>query len=300
MRLYSMLGRFGAYHAPDGDPPPAPPPAGDPPPAPPPAGDPPPPNNNLPPNAPGWYGQLSPENRDQLIKGGHEFKSANDAVGKLLDYDRTMGSRVEIPGDGAKPETVAAFRKAWGVPEDAKGYEWKAPEGQTPDPVMSEWAGALFHKVGINKPQAAELNAGWNGLVGKMVADGEAAFKTMVAEGDKQLDKEWGGNAAGNRDLRGRAAAHLGISKEGLDALYKTQGYVETSRQLAKAGEWFLDDARRPGSGSNFSDPTTPEAAQAESDRMLKEHGAALRDKNHPDHKQLMEKLDRLQRLRSK
>lgn len=296
MRLHSLRGRFGAYLAPDGDPPPGGPPAGDPP-----AGDPP-PNNNLPPNAPGWYGQLSPENREALTKGGHDFKSANDVVGKFLEYDRSMGSRVEIPGEGAKPETVAAFRKAIGVPDDPQGYEWKAPEGQQVDAQMSEWAGALFHKAGLSKGQASALNEGWNGLIAKSIADGEAAFGKMVSEGDRQLDKEWGGQAAANRDLRGRAAAHLGITKEGLDALYKTQGYVETSRALAKAGQWFLDDAQRPGGGGGFADPTTAEEAQRESDRMFADPQirAALSDRNHPDHKQLSEKLDRLQRLRSK
>lgn len=90
---------------------------------------------------------------EELFKG-----IANLAV---LAGKKTEGIRV--PGPDAKPEEIAAFRKALGVPDTVEGYEIARPEElpegvQWSDETVQAFVGVL-HKHGVPPAVAADLVA---------------------------------------------------------------------------------------------------------------------------------------------
>jgi hypothetical protein len=68
---------------------------------------------------------------------------------------------IKIPGADAKPEDVAAFHRALGVPETPEGYDLKAPENLPPgvkfDPEQAKEFSAVAHKLGLPPQAVAEL-----------------------------------------------------------------------------------------------------------------------------------------------
>jgi hypothetical protein len=119
----------------DDDPPAAPaadPPAADPPAADPPAADPPAADLDF-----AWANGVKAEagegedasNLDWLK--GTKVKDLDSLVKIARDNQKALreSGRVKIPGADAKPEEIAAFREAMGVPDKAEGYEIKLPEG---------------------------------------------------------------------------------------------------------------------------------------------------------------------------
>lgn len=84
------------------------------------------------------------------------FKSNLEAERKISEMGEAMKGMVRVPGADAKPEDVAAFRKAIGVPDAPDGYKAFRPEGLTLSPAdearEKEFL-ADMHKAG--QPQAA-------------------------------------------------------------------------------------------------------------------------------------------------
>jgi hypothetical protein len=62
---------------------------------------------------------------------GTKVKDLDSLVKIARDNQKALreSGRVKIPGADAKPEEIAAFREAMGVPDKAEGYEIKLPEG---------------------------------------------------------------------------------------------------------------------------------------------------------------------------
>lgn len=84
---------------------------------------------------------------------------------------------VRVPGEGAKPEEIAAFHKALGVPEKPDDYEHKLPEGVKPEQLNAEqlktWK-AKLHAQGIPKKQAETI-------INEYLAE-QASFQTKAQE----------------------------------------------------------------------------------------------------------------------
>lgn len=86
-----------------------------------------------------------------LVKGFLEGKRTI-SKGEAAFAEKTKGM-VKVPGQDAKPEEIAAFREAMGVPNDITGYDLKNPEG------VSEQDAAIFDGI-ANSVKAAALEAG--------------------------------------------------------------------------------------------------------------------------------------------
>lgn len=94
-----------------------------------------------------------------------------------------------IPQDNAKPEEVAAFNKAFGVPEAPDKYELVVPaEGGMPKEMLDGVKG-VFHKAGLSAKQAKMVSEGWNAMVAEQLkAAGvqteaqDANFETLATE----------------------------------------------------------------------------------------------------------------------
>lgn len=114
-----------------------------------------------------------------------------------LDNRLNGGGLIKVPGKDAKPEEIAAYHKALGVPEKPEDYfkqvklENGAVIGEADKPMVDAFAAAL-HKAGA--PPAA-MNAALSWYY-KQQEDNAAALDqaddTYRRESEKALKEEWG------------------------------------------------------------------------------------------------------------
>ena len=103
------------------------------------------------PNDKPWYAGLPPELQTDKVKG---FKGVEDLVKSHTNLEQAVGRKgILLPTDQSKPEQVAEFRKALGVPEKEDGYEWTAPEGYDATGMDLKAIQKQFHGLNMNKDQ---------------------------------------------------------------------------------------------------------------------------------------------------
>ena len=117
-------------------------------------------------------------------------KSFGD-VSKMLTDSMTAARQktegmIRVPGEGAKPEEVAAYRAALGVPEKPEDYAHVLPEGVKDEQLNKEqlnaWKGKL-HAQGVPKA-AAET------IINEYLAEQAATQKATLAEFAKGIELE--------------------------------------------------------------------------------------------------------------
>ena len=210
-----------------GDPPaPSAPPAGDPPSAPP-APD----WNWTQPDgtfSEGWGDRLPEELKPELTTLGR-YKSVTDLAKTVIEQRKMIGNKnlVAIPGADAKPEEIAAWRKAIGAPETEEGYDFnidpalipkelqdKLPESAKLTPELMKPFASWAHKHSIPASAIKEFAP----IQAAMDAARQQAAIDMIIDADNQtlaeITKEWGGEeAAAKRLARANSAAKvLGVS----------------------------------------------------------------------------------------
>lgn len=262
--------------------------------APPPAQQP--PAQQPPANLPGWYGQLNEQQRAALA--GHNFKSAGELADKYLELEANAGrNRLVIPGENATAEELAAFREGIGVPKDPKDY--KLPT-ENADEKFSTWARTTAHKHGLPAKAFEAFANDWQSYVGEYVQAQQAEAANAAKEDDKLLRAEWKGEYDGNMAVVKRLGEYLGWQPDTIGQVARTEGYVKGMQGLLKLAGLLDGDSAQPTGGSAFSF-STPEQAKAELDRMAADPGIskALMDANHPDHKTVTAKYDRLHEIKT-
>lgn len=157
----------------------------------------------------GWDDTLK---NDPSLK---DFKDTASLAKALVDTKKLVGQKLGIPGADATPEAKAAFHEAMGVPKEAAGYEFKAPEG-LPEKIASlydekhseKWAG-FFKELGIPKEAA-------NAIRDKYFEE----TKGELAEFAKQADQS-------DEDFGKMAAQIYGDNKKADAALQNVRAMVE-------------------------------------------------------------------------
>jgi hypothetical protein len=140
----------------------------------------------------GWQEKL-PGEFDPHRKTLANFKDFGSLSKSLADNMATARAKTEgmvkIPGADAKPEEVAAYRQAMGIPEKAEDYGLKAPE-QLPEGVVwdegfaNEFTKAA-HEAGMSKAQVEKLSA-WH-----LQAEAQRAQRVFT-EGTRLYEAEQG------------------------------------------------------------------------------------------------------------
>lgn len=204
----------------------------------------------------------TPSNRDWLKAKG--FKSLDDVVKAHRAAEKAIHDKggIKLPGEGAAPEEIAAFHKAIGVPDDAKGYEIKGPDGvRLNEPLLARLSEAA-HKNGIPK-------AAFEGVVSDFInaqldeaAQAEAKQKASI---DAAL-KEWGANSNAKLAHVNAAARALELNGDQLAGLKNALG-GDALKILARIGEGMAEDALLGGEGKRRFGVTGAEA-QAELDKL--------------------------------
>lgn len=157
-------------------------------------------------------GETVAEWRDRLADGNADLAkilsryASPAAVGKAFLAQRQKLSEGGIPklGPDAKPEEVAAYRKALGIPEKPEEYIVATPANRALNdvekPILEDFRN-LAHGLNIPPAQASKL-AEWylaNNDRAVQVAQEQAVFKRQATE--DALRVEWGGEYRANIQL---------------------------------------------------------------------------------------------------
>jgi len=147
----------------------------------------------------GWVDTLPPDLKDYASTLGKypnvaELLRGHGNAQKLIGQKGAQG--IKPPGPDAKPEEIAAFRKALGVPDDVAGYDIKKPENL---PEGVEWNDEdvngfkkLAHDIGLTPAQAAKLVEYDTARMGAKAVKGKEGLDAFVAGQRDALTKEWG------------------------------------------------------------------------------------------------------------
>lgn len=171
-----------------------------------------------------WVEKLPNEDfdlyRPTLAKFGG--KTVVDLAKSYGALEKKLGARdegmVKIPGEGATPEEISAYRRAAGIPETAEAYDSiqpKLPEGVQWDPAAIAPLKEIFLKHGGTP-------AMMNEMVEKMAEMDNAEVSRLTQEAiekgkaeQEQLRKEWGQNYDRNLALSERVKLTGGGLPEG-------------------------------------------------------------------------------------
>jgi len=143
----------------------------------------------------GWQEKLPEELRPTAAN----YKDLPSLVKSLVHTKQLasgkMDGYIKVPGEGATPEEVTAYRKAQGVPDTPDAYELKKPEGELGNFYNEEEVKAFAAKaaeLGLTKAQAAGL-VEMRLNISKEYDDREREEgRAFLAERDKVFTEAWG------------------------------------------------------------------------------------------------------------
>ena len=242
---------------------------------------------------PAWATSLSADagegetasNRDFIAAKG--FQDPDAMVKSYRELERALhGGKgyVKVPGEGAKPEEIAAFRATLGVPEKADGYEIKLPDLSNGDEKLE------LDTAFLDPMREAALKAGIPKAAFGVLGEAFVQFQldqraAELKAGDEEAAatiKGWGASAdAKKADFR-KGAQLLGIDKAALYAIQnatmpdgKRFGADRAMEMLSKLGAMAGEDLFAGSGGKvNFGVASGAEA-QGQIDAMGKDPATA-------------------------
>lgn len=218
------------------------------------------------------------------------FKRTDDL---LTEVGKRSGS-VNIPGENAKPDEIANFNKAFGVPEKADDYKLSdpPPELGPKDEKFQNGVKQIFHKNGISARQALGLEKDWNAMLGQMLKDkGLAAvqqdvdFDKLKGEvfGNRADDAIKGANSLIAKFVPEKMKSHVAsLSNENLIIL---AGVIDGIRK-----EYINEDHMPQGGGA----PAGMTEADKRAEGLKLQGSEAYQNPFHPDHAEAVKKVQAL------
>jgi hypothetical protein len=207
----------------------------------------------------------NPSNRDWLKAKG--FKSLDDVAKSYREAEKGLrdGGRIKVPGDGAKPEEIAAFHKAIGVPEKPDDYAFDKPADVADEDLnigLIERMRTAAHKAGapagVFKTMAEEMV--------QAQLDEFNQYRTAEDGKAQAVLKEWGAEKDARLAEVSAGMKGLGLSRDDVAAIQRGYGSDRTLKLLQKIGAGMAEDALVGGGKGKFG--ITGEEAQAELDRL--------------------------------
>jgi hypothetical protein len=223
-----------------------------------------------------WTSKL-PEELGDYRNGLAKFKTVADFAKSYQGLEQKLGSNakmVAIPDDKSKPEEVAEYRKAMGIPEKPEDYKLmpeKFPEGVTPWPkeLIAPFE-TIAHK--FNVPPAAMkafMEENIRQHVMSTAAQGEM-IQASLAKGREELQKKFGDKF--EPTVKGATAAVTWAGEDPQSHGFADPAVVRTIAFLrAKISE---DTLVRAGAGGETGTTNTGPALAKQ----------ITTDKTHPDH----------------
>ena len=141
-----------------------------------------------------WTAQVLKELRGEDLAGlGTNLNDVVTNVRAVVKERDDLKAKPLLPGEGAKPEEIAAFHKAMGVPDTPDGYTLELPAGIPADTIKPEDVKSfreLAHKLHISLAAAKELmNFETTRAVAVRTAYAEAQTKKTEAQAGALIAK---------------------------------------------------------------------------------------------------------------
>ena len=191
--------------------------------------------------------------------------------------------RIALPAADAKPEEIAEFRAALGVPDKPEAYEWKAPEGMHIAPEALTFVKTKLHGAHLT---ADQFKAAMSLYAENQAAEVKAVQTAMAAERvatEKALRDEWKGEFDANLAKVTEVAQRTGLGK-----VLKTLGVINTREAITAL---LAIHKHMPGNSAKEGAQTIADA-QSEL-TALKQH-PAWSDPAHPERAAVMKRRDEL------
>lgn len=99
-----------------------------------------------------------------VVTGSRKISQHGEALKKATE------GMIKIPGEGATPEEIVAYRKAQGVPETPDGYTLTVPDGNGFKEI-ADMVRAAAHEAGISP---SKLSPVWDKVTSALVAQNKA------------------------------------------------------------------------------------------------------------------------------
>lgn len=228
---------------------------------------------------------LPADQQEKALKALKAFASPADhvrstlsAASKINEVTERAKGLVKIPtGKDDKPEDIAAFEKAMGIPDDAAKYEIKLPDGAVVDAAFVDMAKPVFKGLRLSQAQVdgvVALQTAINAEAAREAATSAAQYK-QASEDDLRV--HFGVKAFGptveviNRYWQEEIAPKFGSREEGSAMLSKpfadgttlgnNPGFIKAMAALALP--WADDGGIIIGDGGSGAD------LQAEHDKIM-------------------------------
>lgn len=255
------------------------------------------------PSDPGSHSAPTTDWRSSLpedIRGNPALASYKDIASLAKSHIHAQSfigaDKIVIPGKDATAEQRVEFFKRLGRPDDAKGYEFKAPEGVDAASVSEErlnsWRGRL-HELGLTKSQGEALINAYAGEEFAAIAESKKLREDRLAADQVACQKLFGDKYDENINF-----VRIALGEFASDDLYKTIDEAGLSnnphfvKAFADIGRKLAGDGRPMGTSSHSLGGSigSPEQAQLEITRMQNDPAvtAALMDRSNPRHHEVV------------
>lgn len=261
-----------------------------------------------------WSDGFDDDTRGWIRAGG--FKGPADVVKKARELEGTIGNRIAIPGEKAKPEEWNTFFAKLGRPESSDKYDLGdfKPRKDLPwnDGHQKLMLGE-FHKLGMTNRQAQGAMKAYEKLMGDAWDGDVAAIGAHAKETEKTLMQRHGKDKYEKR--RENAGALLrGVAGKRMEALAEVRmvggkpllDHPEIVDFLADLADLVMENDVLPSqfSGGAVGNVNSPQGAKAEIDKIYAaaktDPKHAYNDKKHPDHQAVHARMLQLQELANK
>jgi hypothetical protein len=228
---------------------------------------------------------------DVADKDFSKYKHITSLVKSLSHLESLAGKKIIAPKD-MTDEQKTEFYKQMGVPDNADGYEFQAPEnmpdGMNYNPESDKWFASKAHELGLTKDQASKLRDEFNSYqmsqMQNMQAETEEQYNNRLAESKQELMKEYGDEYQ-NMILRvNKTVEALGFRDNDGNFLFDA-----TNPEAIKAFDKLagvLGEDTIPKVGVQLNNTSTKGDLEARLDELSKH--PALFDKGHPEYKKVV------------
>ncbi len=246
----------------------------------------------------GWADALDPALREVAVAKG--WQTPADAVRSYASLERLLGAeKIALPPANAPVSDWDAVWDRLGRPRNPDGYAFKKPEGYGDySDEFAQWARKTCHKVGMPARMAEAFHDEFVGFARNLVETNESRQAMNDVELHAFMDREWGSQRDAKLGAFRRAANAFMESPQSLDRLQQIMGTPTLLRMFVRIGE-FLGEDRAVGVGQRSFRLTREEAEQEFSkirQAAIADPRHPLMDKLHPDHQNLVERVETLMR----
>lgn len=236
--------------------------------------------------------------------GMGDIKTFDGLVKSYLHSQSLIGKeRFSMPGDESSPEEWNSFYESLGRPANPEGYQFPQMLDESYREVHGEMIGKMteaMHAAGLNPKQANQIAETFvRADIERDQAMDSHAQETLQAN-EQVLREKWGLAYDANIERVNEAARKMFGEGEALDNFRQIRladgSYLGDNllmvQMLAHLGDSIGEgDIPPPGAGAHTPSPDQAQMEMAE----LRQNPAWL-DRDHPDHRRIVQRLTDLQR----